>query len=112
MEFVFDDGGRSEVGYKGLTGECVTRSIAIVTGKPYQEVYDALNELGRSERTGKRKKRKSNSRTGVYKQSYRRYLESLGWVLDLDHGAWIRLQYTCARGSFPRGASRSRSQDI
>lgn len=79
MEFVFDDGGRSKAGYKGLTGDCVTRSIAIVTGKPYQEVYDALNDLGRSERTGKRKKKKSNSRTGVYKQSYRRYLESLGW---------------------------------
>ena len=79
MEFVFDDGGRSKAGYKGRTGDCVTRSIAIVTCKPYQEVYDALNDLARSERTGKRKKKKSNSRTGVYKQSYRRYLESLGW---------------------------------
>lgn len=79
MEFVFDDGGRLKAGYKGRTGDCVTRSIAIVTGKPYQEVYDALNDLARFERTGKRKKKKSNSRTGVYKQSYRRYLESLGW---------------------------------
>lgn len=79
MEFVFDDGGRLKAGYKGRTGDCVTRSIAIVTGKPYQEVYDALNDLARSERTGKRKKKKSNSRTGVYKQSYRCYLESLGW---------------------------------
>lgn len=79
MQFVFDDGGRSAAGYKGFTGDCVTRTIAIVTGKPYQEVYDALSDLGRSERTGKRKKRRSNSRAGVYRQSYHCYLESLGW---------------------------------
>lgn len=112
MEFVFDDGGRSDAGYKGRTGDCVTRSIAIVTGKPYQEVYDALNELGRFERTGKRKKRKSNSRTGVYKQSYRRYLESLGWcwtsTMALGSGCKVHLR---AR-ELPAGASRSRSQDI
>jgi hypothetical protein len=80
MNFVFNDGGRAAAGYKGLAGDCVTRSIAIVTGKPYQEVYDALNALAKSERTGKRKPDKSSSRSGVYKQTYRRYMDSLGWV--------------------------------
>ena len=79
MKFVFHDGGRAAAGYKGSTGDCVTRSIAIVTGRPYQEVYDALNELGRVEGIGKRKKKRSNSRTGVYRKSCQRYLESLGW---------------------------------
>lgn len=37
MDFVFHDGGRAAAGYKGKTGDCVTRSIAIATGKPYQE---------------------------------------------------------------------------
>lgn len=60
MNFVFNDGGRSEAGYKGKTGDCVTRSIAIATGRLYQDVYDALNELGQSERTGRRKRKKSN----------------------------------------------------
>jgi hypothetical protein len=79
MKFVFHDGGRIAAGYKGSTGDCVTRSIAIATERPYQEIYDALNELGRIERIGKRKKKRSNSRTGVYRESYQRYLESLGW---------------------------------
>jgi hypothetical protein len=96
VEYVFDDGGRSAAGYKGLTGDCVTRSIAIATGKPYQEVYDALNALGSSERIGRRKKRKSNSRTGVYKKSYHRYLDSLGWrwvsCMEIGSGCKVHLR--------------------
>ena len=42
MKVVINDGGRAAVGYKGQAGDCVTRAIAIATGKPYQEVYDAL----------------------------------------------------------------------
>ena len=79
MRFQYNDGGRQAAGYKGNTGDCVTRAIAIATGKPYQEVYDALNELGRSEHTGKRKRGKSSARNGVYKATYHKYLVSLGW---------------------------------
>jgi len=70
MDFVFHDGGRAAAGYKGMTGDCVTRSIAIATGKTYQEVYDALNQLAPAERMGKRKKKRSSSRTGVFRQTY------------------------------------------
>ena len=79
MDFVYDDGGRAAAGFKGSAGDCVCRSIAIATGKPYQEVYDALNALGSCERTGKRKRGKSSARTGVYKPTYQKYLLSLGW---------------------------------
>jgi hypothetical protein len=79
MEFVYNDGGRAAAGFKGSTGDCVTRAIAIATGKPYAEVYDALNELAKLERKGKRKRGVSNARTGVYKGTKRKYLESLGW---------------------------------
>lgn len=79
MRFVKDDGGRSAAGYKGEAGDCVCRSIAIATGKPYQEVYDALNDLARLERTGKRKRGTSSARNGVYKTTIRRYMESIGW---------------------------------
>jgi hypothetical protein len=79
MDFVFHDGGRVAAGYRGKTGDCVTRSIAIATCKTYQEVYDALNGLAQGERISKRKKRRSSSRTGVYRRTYQRYLESLGW---------------------------------
>ena len=79
MGFVYDDGGRAADGFKGRAGDCVCRSIAIATGKPYQEVYDDLNRLAQSERTGKRKKRKSSARDGVYTRTTRRYLASFGW---------------------------------
>lgn len=77
---VKNDGGRAEAGFKGRTGDCVTRAIAIVTQKPYKEVYNALNELSKKERIGKRKKKISNSRTGVYRSSYEKYMLSLGMV--------------------------------
>ena len=80
MNLTFSDGGRAAAGYIGTTGDCVTRAIAIATEKPYQEVYDALNELAKTERTGKRKTKISNARTGVYCTSYERYLGLLGWT--------------------------------
>jgi hypothetical protein len=80
MKFLFHDGGRAEAGYKGLTGDCVVRSIAIATRKPYQEVYDALNTLAAEERISKRHRRRSNSRTGVGRSTYERYLKGIGWA--------------------------------
>jgi len=79
MEFQFDDGGRVRAGYKGNARDCVARSIAIATGKPYREVYDALNALGAAERNSKKRKHKSSAREGVHTPTARRYLESLGW---------------------------------
>lgn len=79
MLWTMDDGGRAAAGYKGATGDCVTRAIAIATGNSYQEVYDAINAAGLGERIGSRKRGVSNARTGVYKQTIRRYMESIGW---------------------------------
>ena len=96
MDFVFHDGGRAAAGYKGMTGDCVTRSIAIATGKTYQEVYDALNQLAQAERTGKRKRKRSSSRTGVFRQTYQHYLESLGWrwtsTMSIGSGCRVHLR--------------------
>jgi hypothetical protein len=44
--FIYDDGGRTEAGFSGDAGDCVTRAIAIATRQPYREVYDALFALG------------------------------------------------------------------
>ena len=96
MDFVFHDGGRAAAGYKGSTGDCVTRSIAIATGKPYQDVYDALNGLAQTERFCKRKKRRSSSRTGVHRQTYQPYLESLDWrwtsTMSVGSGCRVHLR--------------------
>lgn len=91
IEWKYNDGGRKEAGYRGDTGDCVVRAVAIATGKPYQEVYDSMNELASNTR-GKRA-RGSNSRTGVSRIIYQRYLEKLGWewVPTMKVGAGCRV---------------------
>lgn len=79
MNFVYDDGGRKDAGYKGNTKDCVCRAIAIATSKPYQEVYDEINFLSQRERLTKTKTSKSHSRTGVYKELIYKYMTHLGW---------------------------------
>lgn len=103
MELVHDDGGRSAAGYSGLTGDCVTRAIAIATGKPYQEVYDAINEMAKGERRGRRKRGVSNARTGVYKATYRKYLEKLGWVFTPTMGIGTGCTVHLKDGELPMG---------
>lgn len=80
MKYLYDDGGRKAAGFDGEARDCVTRAIAIATEQDYRVVYDVLNESGRHERIGKRKTKRSNSRTGVFKETYRPYLISLGWI--------------------------------
>ena len=80
MRFIYNDGGRSEYFKASEVGDCVTRSIAIATGKDYKEVYNAINELAKAERTGRKKRKTSNSREGVYRRTYEKYLNSLGWA--------------------------------
>lgn len=78
--FVYDDGGRAEAGYKGSTGDCVCRAIAIASQRPYTEIYDLINAHAKGERIGRRKRGKSDARTGVYKQTIAKVLKSLGFV--------------------------------
>lgn len=77
MNWTFDDGGRANAGYKGQTGDCVVRAIAIATRKPYQEVYSELNVLSVAR---KDPRGASAARTGVKKTTIRAYLASLGWT--------------------------------
>ena len=92
MTYIYDDGGRAEAGYKGKTGDCVTRAIAIATGKTYQEVYDLVNRAGKEERVKAGKKR-SSARTGVKRKSVRDLLADLGaeWVPTMAIGSGCRV---------------------
>jgi hypothetical protein len=96
--FIFDDGGRAAAGFKGTAGDCVCRALAIATGKPYREVYDALNALGVNERVGSRKRGKSSARYGVYKPATRKYLQSIGWrwvpTMQIGSGCKVHLDAT------------------
>lgn len=88
MEWTFNDGGRSEAGFKGTTGDCVCRAFAIATGKPYKEVYDDINRIAQEERTGGRKKGTSNARTGVYKHTEKKLAAKYGlkWIPTMKIG--------------------------
>ena len=48
MRWVYHDGGRSQY-FKGTTGDCVTRAIAIATGIDYRKVYDLVNSYSKND---------------------------------------------------------------
>lgn len=102
MKFEFDDGGRKAAGYTGTTGDCVCRAIAIATEKPYQEVYDLINEFAKRERKTKLKG-KSSARTGVYKDTIRKIMAHLGWrwvnTMTIGSGCKVHLR----DGELPMG---------
>lgn len=105
LPWVFDDGGRQDAGRRGRAADCVCRAIAIVTGRPYAEVYDWLNELGRAERTRKRRDgravARSTARGGIHKPTTRKAMAELGWtwhpVMGIGTGCTMHL----AKGEVP-----------
>ena len=93
MGFIYDDGGRSRY-FKGKTRDCVCRSISIVLGRDYKEVYDLLfKATGESPRNG------VNTRSVKFK----RLMESLGfsWVATSGIG-WTEATHL-VYGELPDG---------
>ena len=87
MKWVKSDGGRAEAGYKGFTGDCAVRAIAIATGQDYADVYRDLRLTSEWYRDNKRdkvarllaKKGATSPRNGVYREVMDAYLADLGW---------------------------------
>jgi len=77
--WVYDDGGRSEAGFRGVTGDCTCRAIAIATAQPYGEVYAALNVMAAATRKRRGKRSGGAARTGVSRAIIKRDLEDRGW---------------------------------
>lgn len=77
-----NDGGRAAAGYRGYTGDCVVRAIAIATDKPYKEIYDELYALAGS-----------SPRFGIHKKIYKPYLEAAGfaWTPTMGIGTGCRV---------------------
>lgn len=86
MRFVKDDGGRAAAGFKGTAGDCVCRSIAIATGKPYQEIYSVLAQNNHAQRISKRnnkgQRRPKSAENGINttRKWFKDYMRSLGFV--------------------------------
>lgn len=81
MQFIYNDGGRSKYFEGANVNDCVCRAICNATGEDYKKIYDLVNQVAKSERTGKRKRGVSNARKGVYKYTEKEIIENiLGWV--------------------------------
>lgn len=95
MKVIINDGGRAAAGFKGDAGDCVTRSIAIASGRPYAEVYAALSEGSRNQRVTRGKRPKSGARNGVNttRQWFKDYMAGLGfrWVPTMAIGSGCKV---------------------
>ena len=110
MNWTKHDGGRAAAGYKGETGDCVVRAIAIATGLPYAKVYEDLHEatkaFGASRRCRVSKSIRagySSPRNGVFKDVYHPYLKSLGWRWTSCMGIGTGCQTHLAANELPNG---------
>jgi hypothetical protein len=112
MLWLHDDGGRADAGFKGHTGDCVVRAIAIATGRSYPSVYRSLHRytladrvvMARLERRhGARAREHASPRTGVDRRVYDRYLRECGWTwtptMQVGHGCTVHLH----AGELPSG---------
>lgn len=106
LPFQLDDGGRAAAGFKGVTGDCVVRAIAVAGQLEYQDVYDELFErsrvyIGRTK--ARLRDRNPSPRTGTYKAVFKSYLLERGWTwtptMKIGQGCKVHLRV----GELPMG---------
>jgi len=103
----FNDGGRKAAGFKGKTGDCVTRAIAIATSTPYRTVYDELHTqldayaASHRDYVAKRiaqggGRSGTTPRNGISPKVFRPYLKQLGWqwtpTMQIGSGCKVHLR--------------------
>jgi hypothetical protein len=106
MNWIYDDGGRAEAGFRGHTGDCVARAVAIASGRPYREVYVRLAEGNAAQRaTARTPKRGRTARSGICvgRKWFKDYMRELGfrWVPTMAIGTGTRVHL--ADGELPDG---------
>ena len=108
MKHIYDDGGRKAAGRKGDTGDCVTRAVAIASGRPYAEVYDRLARGNAGQRITKRSHKSAGKRSashGVYtsRKWFDDYMVELGfrWVPTMAIGSGCKVHLR--DGELPMG---------
>lgn len=91
--YIRTDGGRSNY-FKGTTGDCVVRAIALASDMDYKEVYNALK---------KRMPKGSSPRNGVPKKIYHSYIIELGfeWVSYMGIGTGCKVHLR--KDELPKG---------
>jgi hypothetical protein len=74
MKYHFNDGGRAAAGYKGKTGDCPARAMAIALGLDYKEVYKKLAQANADHC------QKKSVRNGINIALFSDILKQYGWV--------------------------------
>ncbi len=101
MTFQYDDGGRKAAGYKGSAGDCVCRAVAVVSAKPYAEVYAALAHGAGNER----KSRGASARNGIHtsRKWFKDYMAQLGFAWTPTMGIGTGCKVHLSDGELPQG---------
>ena len=106
--FKYNDGGRAEAGYKGTTGDCVTRAVAIAAALPYKKVYDRLAEGNATQRTTKNSSKSSGKKTArngidTRRKWFKDYMKSLDfkWTPTMGIGTGCKVHLTA--NELPKG---------
>jgi hypothetical protein len=73
MNFIYNDGGRADAGFKGKAGDCVVRAIAIATGEKYKNVYNMVASANKDFGFAK------SARNGIHKSVSADVLKKLGF---------------------------------
>ena len=103
MRYEYNDGGRKAAGYKGETGDCGCRALAIALDIPYQEAYDMCLEECKRDRITKRKRTKSHPRTGVFAATFHRIMDNVGWEWVATMGIGTGCKVHLKDGELPMG---------
>jgi len=82
-KFIQTDGGRFDAGFKGEANDCVARAVAIITCRPYADVYKELS------RFMKDNGQQGSARNGIPNKLTKKYLDALGfeWVPTMHIGS-------------------------
>lgn len=86
MRLNITDGGRIDAGFKGKTGDCVTRAIVIANGLKYRETYKALCALCTTMTGGL----ETSVRKGCPSPVAHEFLKRLGWETVLTPGQYLK----------------------
>lgn len=107
-KYIFNDGGRAKAGFKGKTGDCVTRAIAIASGKPYKEIYNVMANGNANQRVslyyGKSEKIKT-ARKGisVRRKWFKDYMKSIGFKWQPTMGIGTGCKVHLKADELPKG---------
>lgn len=74
MEYVYNDGGRVEAGFRSGT-DCGIRAVAIACVVPYKEAQKILRFAAKKGKQGN-----GSISNGIYKEDMTSALKSIGWV--------------------------------